>query len=101
MKLFRLEYQMNIVNGPQAGSYSQLAGFTINQEKAKAHVAERPDNHSYEEISISGDFDVLDLDRDERAEFLAWERGEIERAYGKQPSSNFIAIAAREIGGEL
>jgi hypothetical protein len=101
MKLYRLEYQMHIGNGPEEGYYPQLAGYTIRKEKAEAHVAERPDNHSFMEVPMNQLQDALDLDKDEREEFDAWERAEIKRAYGKQTSSNFVAMAAREIGGAL
>lgn len=100
MKVYRLEYQMHIGNGPQAGSYPQLAGYTIRKDKADAHVAERPDNHSYMEVPVSQLQDALDLDKDERAEFCAWEAAMLKTQYDA-PRSNGVAIVAREIGGEL
>ena len=71
MKVYRLEYQMHIGNGPQAGSYEQLGGFTISEAKKAAWLAENP-SHTASVITANRfyDFDVMNLDSDEQNAYV-------------------------------
>lgn len=67
MKIYHLEYIMNIGNGPQAGEYPQTGGFTTSEAKKDAWLAEHP-SHTATRIGINA-ITEHHLDADEREAF--------------------------------